>query len=101
MLNALSDLYYNVCHCAMTSNMVATISQLSSNRWHSCRIQHCGYMWHTCLPNASQSHVIRLIGINLRMNVSMKRVFNVENIFNHCYGLAIKGDLMTLQMEYK
>ena len=29
-----------------------------------------------------------------------QNVFNVENIINHCYGLAIKDDLMTPQMEY-
>ena len=40
--------------------------------------EHCGYMWHTCLPNVSQSHVIRRIGwfnivINLHHHVSLKR----------------------------
>ena len=49
--------------------------------------EHCGYMWHICLPNASQSHVIRPIGwfnivYQARHHVSLKR-FHAENVFKN------------------
>ena len=74
-------------------------------------------MWHTCLPNPLQIHVIHLIGqINLVLiftitchwNASMSypcaKLFSFNNIENiiiqpqntiiqYCYGLAIKGGL--------
>ena len=66
-------------------------------RYGAC-ISHtdvCGYMWHTCLPNASQSHVICLIQSCYQsassrvietlqwpdhVQIFFKNVFSVENI---------------------
>ena len=53
--------------------------------------EHCGYMWHICLQNASQSHVIRLIGwfnivYQVRHHVSLKRFLwkcHAENVFKN------------------
>ena len=53
--------------------------------------EHCGYMWHICLPNASQSHVIRPIGwfnivYQARHHVSLKRFHwkcHAENVFKN------------------
>ena len=53
--------------------------------------EHCGYMWHICLPNASQSYVIRPIGwFNIvyqgRHHVVLKRFqwkCHAENVFKN------------------
>ena len=53
--------------------------------------EHCGYMWHICLPNASQSHVIRPIGwfnivYQARHHMSLKRFqwkCHAENVFKN------------------
>ena len=53
--------------------------------------EHCGYMWHICLPNASQSHVIRPIGwfnivYQARHHLSLKRFqwkCHAENVFKN------------------
>ena len=96
----------------------------SPNRKHFFKywpvwFEHCGYMWHICLPNASQSHVIRPIGwfnivYQARHHVSLKpfpwnglmrRMFSkmfqcikydqslakYSNTY-YCYSLAIKAD---------
>ena len=43
------------------------------------------HMWHTCLPNVSQNHVIRPIGwfkfiTNLRHHVSLKSFFWTDHV---------------------
>ena len=55
-------------------------------------IEHWGYMWHTCLSNASQSHVICLNGwfnlvINLHHHVSLKCFYDLTmcKSFQKCF----------------
>ena len=53
--------------------------------------EHCGYMWHICLPNASQSHVICPIGwfnivYQARHHMSLKQFLwkcHAENVFKN------------------